>query len=80
MYIQTAKLSAETSDYEEKEAKLVADCVEQLSTVKADLNVYIEELSRKNDETRHQKEEITKLLAQVVDQQRKVKVVSESHR
>lgn len=74
--LETAQLSAETCDYEEKEARLVSDCLQQFAEVKKDLELYIEELSRKTEENSAQKEEITNLLAQLVDLQRKVKVLT----
>jgi hypothetical protein len=45
---------------------------------KKDLELYVEELSIKTEESSAQKEEITNLLAQLVDLQRKVKVVGKS--
>lgn len=74
--IETVQLSAETSEFEEKEQKLVSDCLEQLGDVKDQLEVYSEELAKKTEETHLQKEEITNLLAQLVDLQRKCKVLT----
>ena len=74
--LETTQLCAETSDYEEKEAKLVSDCLQQFADTKKDLELYVEELSIKTEESSAQKEEITNLLAQLVDLQRKVKVVT----
>ncbi|XP_060065606.1 trafficking kinesin-binding protein 1-like [Ylistrum balloti] len=74
--IETVQLSAETSDFEEKEQKLVSDCLEQLAEVKDQVSVYSQELARKTEETHTQKEEITNLLAQLVDLQRKCKVLT----
>ena len=42
------------------------------------MELYVEELSIKTEESSAQKEEITNLLAQLVDLQRKVKVVGKS--
>ncbi|XP_021351763.1 trafficking kinesin-binding protein 1-like isoform X3 [Mizuhopecten yessoensis] len=74
--IETVQLSAETSDFEEKEQKLVSDCLEQLGEVKDQIAVYSQELAQKTEETYLQKEEITNLLAQLVDLQRKCKVLT----
>ncbi|XP_033728097.1 trafficking kinesin-binding protein 1-like isoform X1 [Pecten maximus] len=74
--IETVQLSAETSEFEEKEQKLVTDCLEQLGEVKDQIEVYSQELALKTEETYSQKEEITNLLAQLVDLQRKCKVLT----
>ncbi|KAJ8319826.1 hypothetical protein KUTeg_001413 [Tegillarca granosa] len=66
---KTAQLSAETSDYEEKEAKLVTDCLDQLE-------FYRDELMKKTEENCSQKEEITGLLAQIVDLQKRSKTLT----
>ncbi|CAG2222436.1 TRAK1 [Mytilus edulis] len=72
--LETAQLSADTYELEEKESKLVNDCLQQFVEVKKDLEHYVEELAKKTEENGAQKEEITNLLGQIVDLQRKVKV------
>ncbi|VDI26772.1 trafficking kinesin-binding protein 1 [Mytilus galloprovincialis] len=72
--LETAQLSADTYELEEKESKLVNDCLQQFVEVKKDLEHYVEELTKKTEENGAQKEEITNLLGQIVDLQRKVKV------
>lgn len=61
--LETEQLSSETSRYEEKEQKLVDDCVAQLSAKKKELDLLAEELIKRSEECSGQKEEITGLLA-----------------
>ncbi|XP_035660982.1 trafficking kinesin-binding protein 1-like isoform X18 [Branchiostoma floridae] len=75
-----AKLKTETVDYEEQEAKLVSDCVKELSTFQDELkeaNTQIkqltEELVRKNEDNARFQEESTSYLAQTIDLNKKLK-------
>lgn len=74
--LETEQLSSETSRYEEKEQKLVDDCVAQLSAKKKELDLLAEELIKRSEECSGQKEEITGLLAQVVELQRRLKIMT----
>ncbi|KAK3082835.1 hypothetical protein FSP39_006648 [Pinctada imbricata] len=74
--VRTAQLAAETSNLEEKEQQLMEDCVGQLTSIKQELDMCVEELSKKTEESGKQKEEITSLLAQVVDLQKRTKVLT----
>uniref|UniRef100_A0A0L8GQ10 HAP1 N-terminal domain-containing protein n=1 Tax=Octopus bimaculoides TaxID=37653 RepID=A0A0L8GQ10_OCTBM len=74
--LETSQLASVTEDYEEKEEKLVQDCLKQLADVNSQLEVFSDELARKTEESSRQKEEITSLLSQVVDLQRKNREVS----
>ncbi|XP_078621549.1 trafficking kinesin-binding protein 1-like isoform X9 [Branchiostoma floridae x Branchiostoma japonicum] len=77
---EAAKLKTETVDYEEQEAKLVSDCVKELSTFQDELkeaNTQIkqltEELVRKNEDNARFQEESTSYLAQTIDLNKKLK-------
>ncbi|KAM9075483.1 trafficking kinesin-binding protein 1 isoform 1-T1 [Megaptera novaeangliae] len=85
---EACQLKTETITYEEKEQQLVNDCVKELKTilsgscdcrflVKGDANVQIasisEELAKKTEDAARQQEEITHLLSQIVDLQKKAK-------
>ncbi|GAB1600514.1 trafficking kinesin-binding protein 1-like isoform X2 [Argonauta hians] len=74
--LETSQLASVTEDYEEKEEKLVQDCLKQLADVNSQLEIFSDELARKTEESSRQKEEITNLLSQVVDLQRKNREVS----
>ncbi|XP_064598414.1 trafficking kinesin-binding protein 1-like isoform X4 [Liolophura sinensis] len=71
--LEAIQLKSNTETYEEKEQKLVTDCVEQLNQVHEQLEGLSNELIKKAEENMRQKEEITTLLAQIVDQQKKSK-------
>lgn len=74
--LETEQLSSETSRYEEKEQRLVDDCVTQLNAKKKELDLLAEELIKRSEECSGQKEEITGLLAQVVELQRRLKIMT----
>lgn len=74
--LETSQLASVTEDYEEKEGKLVQDCLKQLSDVNSQLEVFSDELARKTEESSRQKEEITNLLSQVVLLQKKNREIS----
>uniref|UniRef100_A0A8D0AB66 Trafficking kinesin protein 1 n=1 Tax=Sander lucioperca TaxID=283035 RepID=A0A8D0AB66_SANLU len=64
-------LKSETETYEEKEQQLVNDCVKELRNLQ--ISTIAEELARKTEDASRQQEEITHLLSQIVDLQKKAK-------
>ncbi|AWP04905.1 putative trafficking kinesin-binding protein 1 [Scophthalmus maximus] len=66
-------LKSETETYEEKEQQLVSDCVKELRLSSLQISTIAEELARKTDDASRQQEEITHLLSQIVDLQKKAK-------
>ncbi|XP_074468401.1 trafficking kinesin-binding protein 1 [Sebastes fasciatus] len=66
-------LKSETEIYEEKEQQLVNDCVKELRLSSLQINTIAEELARKTEDASRQQEEITHLLSQIVDLQKKAK-------
>ncbi|XP_030002560.1 trafficking kinesin-binding protein 1 isoform X4 [Sphaeramia orbicularis] len=66
-------LKTETETYEEKEQQLVNDCVNELRLSSLQISAIAEELARKTDDASRQQEEITHLLSQIVDLQKKAK-------
>ncbi|XP_033629038.1 trafficking kinesin-binding protein 1-like isoform X2 [Asterias rubens] len=74
--METAEMNTKTVSIEEKEAQLVQDAFKQLGEAQGREGVMTEELSRRLEETYQQKEEITNLLAMVVELQQKVKKLS----
>nr|XP_060636974.1 trafficking kinesin-binding protein 1-like isoform X1 [Anolis sagrei ordinatus] len=68
---EVTSIATETSQYEEQEQKLMIDCVEQFSDASREVVSLSEELARKTEDTARQQEEISQLLAQIVDLQQK---------
>ncbi|XP_034016788.1 trafficking kinesin-binding protein 1-like isoform X2 [Thalassophryne amazonica] len=66
-------LKCETETYEEKEQQLVSDCVNELRLSSLQISAIAEELARKTEDASRQQEEITHLLSQIVDLQKKAK-------
>ncbi|XP_041867319.1 trafficking kinesin-binding protein 1-like isoform X1 [Melanotaenia boesemani] len=66
-------LKTETETYEEKEQQLVNDCVKELRLSSLQISAIAEELARKTEDASRQQEEITHLLSQIVDLQKKAK-------
>ncbi|XP_060915591.1 trafficking kinesin-binding protein 1-like isoform X1 [Labrus mixtus] len=66
-------LKSETEIYEEKEQQLVNDCVKELRLSSLQISTIAEELARKTEDASRQQEEITHLLSQIVDLQKKAK-------
>uniref|UniRef100_A0A3Q1BWW4 HAP1 N-terminal domain-containing protein n=1 Tax=Amphiprion ocellaris TaxID=80972 RepID=A0A3Q1BWW4_AMPOC len=66
-------LKSETETYEEKEQQLVNDCVKELRLSSLQISTIAEELARKTEDASRQQEEITHLLSQIVDLQKKAK-------
>ncbi|XP_051894329.1 trafficking kinesin-binding protein 1-like [Pristis pectinata] len=65
------QLSTETLEYENKEEELVMNCVKELGESNNQLASVSEELARKIEDSARQQEEISVLLAQVVELQQK---------
>ncbi|XP_024862715.1 trafficking kinesin-binding protein 1 isoform X1 [Kryptolebias marmoratus] len=66
-------LKTETETYEEKEQQLVSDCVKELRLSGLQISAIAEELARKTEDASRQQEEVTRLLSQIVDLQKKAK-------
>ncbi|KAM9353747.1 trafficking kinesin-binding protein 1 [Symphorus nematophorus] len=71
---EASHLETETISYEEKEQQLVSDCVKELRNSNLQISSLAEELARKSDDVSRQQEEITHLLSQIVDLQKKAKL------
>ncbi|XP_078385633.1 trafficking kinesin-binding protein 1-like isoform X1 [Cetorhinus maximus] len=71
---KAAQLSTETLEYESKEEQLVVECAKELGESNNQLAVVSEELARKMEDSARQQEEISILLARVVDLQQKCKL------
>uniref|UniRef100_A0A3Q3XGF0 Trafficking protein, kinesin binding 1a n=1 Tax=Mola mola TaxID=94237 RepID=A0A3Q3XGF0_MOLML len=70
---EASHLKSETETYEEKEQQLVNDCVNELRLSSLQISAIAEELARKTEDASRQQEEITHLLSQIVDLQKKAK-------
>ncbi|XP_053719567.1 trafficking kinesin-binding protein 1-like isoform X1 [Synchiropus splendidus] len=70
---EASHLKSETETYEEKEQQLVNDCVKELRLSSLQISTIADELARKTDDASRQQEEITHLLSQIVDLQKKAK-------
>ncbi|KAM9489203.1 trafficking kinesin-binding protein 1 isoform 3-T3 [Clarias gariepinus] len=70
---EACHLETETISYEEKEQQLVNDCVKELRDANIQISSLAEELAKKTEDASRQQEEITHLLSQIVDLQKKVK-------
>ncbi|XP_037546168.1 trafficking kinesin-binding protein 1 [Nematolebias whitei] len=71
--LEANELSTETTNYEEQEQELMMVCVEELSSANKQVVDLSEELARKVEDTLRQQEEISSLLAQIVDLQARCK-------
>ncbi|XP_055019740.1 trafficking kinesin-binding protein 1 isoform X2 [Boleophthalmus pectinirostris] len=71
---EASHLETETISYEEKEQQLVNDCVKELRDANRQIGSLAEELAKKTEDATRQQEEITHLLSQIVDLQKKAKV------
>ncbi|XP_057261282.1 huntingtin-associated protein 1 isoform X2 [Pezoporus wallicus] len=69
--MEANNITTETCRYEEQEQQLMIDCVEQFSEASQQVAQLSEELARRAEDTARQQEEISQLLVQVVDLQRK---------
>ncbi|XP_040209062.1 trafficking kinesin-binding protein 1 isoform X5 [Rana temporaria] len=70
---EACHLQTETITYEEKEQQLVNDCVKELRDASNQIANISEELAKKTEDAARQQEEITHLLSQIVDIQKKAK-------
>ncbi|XP_070585999.1 huntingtin-associated protein 1 isoform X2 [Erythrolamprus reginae] len=68
---EATNIATETYEYEEQEQKLMLDCVEQFSDSSQQVILISEELALKTEDSIRQQEEISQLLAQIVEQQQK---------
>ncbi|XP_029286531.1 trafficking kinesin-binding protein 1 [Cottoperca gobio] len=73
---EASDLTTETTNYEEQEQELMMVCVEELSSVNKQVVDLSEELARKVEDFFRQQEEISSLLAQIVDLQARCKVLT----
>ncbi|XP_057689406.1 trafficking kinesin-binding protein 1-like isoform X3 [Corythoichthys intestinalis] len=71
---EASHLETETLCFEEKEQQLVNDCVKELRVANLQISSLAEELAKKSDDASRQQEEITHLLSQIVDLQKKAKM------
>ncbi|KAM6108080.1 LOW QUALITY PROTEIN: huntingtin-associated protein 1 [Pterocles gutturalis] len=69
--VEATNIATATCQYEDQEQQLMIDCVEQFSEASRQVVYLSEELARKAEDTARQQEEISQLLAQVVDLQQK---------
>ncbi|XP_055364205.1 trafficking kinesin-binding protein 1 [Betta splendens] len=74
--LEASELTTETTNYEEQEQELMMVCVEELSSVNKQVVDLSEELARKVEDCLRQQEEISSLLAQIVDLQARCKVLT----
>ncbi|KAM8934675.1 trafficking kinesin-binding protein 2 [Pelodytes ibericus] len=70
---QASHLKTETITYEEKEQRLVIDCVKEIRESNLHISRLTDELSHKSDEIVRYQEEISTILAQIVDLQHKLR-------
>ncbi|XP_034613708.1 trafficking kinesin-binding protein 1-like isoform X1 [Trachemys scripta elegans] len=69
--LEATSIATETCQYEDQEQQLMLDCVEQFSEASRQVVSLSEELARKTEDTARQQEEISQLLAQIVDLQQR---------
>ncbi|XP_066443925.1 trafficking kinesin-binding protein 1-like isoform X3 [Eleutherodactylus coqui] len=65
-----------THEYEDQEGSLMLDCVEQFSEASRQVALLAEELARRGEDAVRQQEEISQLLAQIVNLQQKCRSTS----
>uniref|UniRef100_UPI003AAF2396 trafficking kinesin-binding protein 2 isoform X1 n=1 Tax=Centroberyx gerrardi TaxID=166262 RepID=UPI003AAF2396 len=70
---EACHLKCETITYEEKEQRLVSDCVKELRESNSQMVCLSDELSQKSEELLRHQEEIAQLLSQIVELQHRVK-------
>ncbi|XP_030076732.1 huntingtin-associated protein 1 [Microcaecilia unicolor] len=73
---KASSIAHETSQYEEQEEELMMDCVEQFAEASRQVALLSEELVRKAEDMARQQEEISQLLARIVDLQQKCRTCS----
>ncbi|XP_064030362.1 huntingtin-associated protein 1 isoform X2 [Pogoniulus pusillus] len=69
--MEATSIATKTSQYEDQEQQLMIDCVEQFSEASQQVVYLSDELARKAEDMGRQQEEISQLLAQVVELQQK---------
>ncbi|XP_056891610.1 trafficking kinesin-binding protein 1-like isoform X1 [Takifugu flavidus] len=74
--LEASELTTETTQYEEQEQELMMVCVEELSSLNKQVVNLSEELAKKVEDSLRQQEEISSLLAQIVDLQARCKVLT----
>ncbi|XP_069490611.1 huntingtin-associated protein 1 isoform X2 [Ambystoma mexicanum] len=73
---EATTIVSETCEYEDQEELLMLECVEQFSEASREVGLLAEKLAQKGEDNNRQKEEISKLLAQIVDLQQKCRSCS----
>lgn len=77
--LEACQIASDTQEIEDKEKELVSDVIKQLSDANIQVSQLSEELAKKVEDSLRQQEEITQLLAQVVDlQSRNKRMVAEN--
>ncbi|XP_025114628.1 trafficking kinesin-binding protein 1-like isoform X6 [Pomacea canaliculata] len=71
--LESAQLRTDTENFEDKEKRLVEDCLQQLGELNQQVETFAQELRYKTEESCRQKEEVTCLLAQVADLHKRVR-------
>lgn len=74
--LEANELATETTNYEEQEQELMMVCVDELSSVNKQVVDLSEELAKKVEDSLRQQEEISSLLAQIVDLQARCKALT----
>ncbi|XP_065809335.1 trafficking kinesin-binding protein 1 isoform X1 [Labrus bergylta] len=74
--VEANDLTTETTNYEEQEQELMMVCVDELTSLNKQVVDLSEELARKVEDSLRQQEEISSLLAQIVDLQARCKGVT----
>ncbi|XP_053725030.1 trafficking kinesin-binding protein 2 isoform X2 [Synchiropus splendidus] len=70
---EACQLKRDTINFEEKEQRLVSDCVKELRESSSQMVTLSDELTQKNEELLRHQEEIAQLLSQIVELQHRVK-------
>ncbi|XP_069093753.1 huntingtin-associated protein 1 isoform X1 [Pleurodeles waltl] len=73
---ETNTIVTETCQFEDQEELLMMECVEQFSEASREVGLLAEKLAQRGEDNNRQKEEISKLLAQIVDLQHKCRSCS----
>ena len=74
--IETVQLTNEATDYEEKEAGLVSDCVRQLTETSACLQATRDELENKIEVNAQLQNKVTGMLTEILSLNKQIKKVS----
>ncbi|XP_052237343.1 trafficking kinesin-binding protein 1-like isoform X2 [Dreissena polymorpha] len=76
LHLETTKLKSATDGLEDREHKLVSDCVQQLEEVHQQLAQFAKELTEKTEECAEQKDEISNLLHQIIALQKRIRTLT----